>query len=58
MESRWWLWKATQDTAHLAESWRLLQHLRDNAPEEYRETVINNVPLHRDIATAAQGAGL
>ena len=58
MESRWWLWKATQDTAHLAESWRLLQHLREHAPEEYRETVINNVPLHRDIATAAQEAGL
>ena len=39
MESRWWLWKATQDQAHLAESWRLLKHLCAHAPKEYRETV-------------------
>jgi tetratricopeptide (TPR) repeat protein len=58
MEARWWLWKATADRAHLAESWRLLQHLRDHAPEENRVTVIANVPLHREIAAAAKEAGL
>ena len=58
MESRWWLWKATNDRAHLMESWRLLRHLRDHAPEENRVTVIANVPLHRDIAAAAKAAGL
>jgi tetratricopeptide (TPR) repeat protein len=58
MESRFWLWKATNDRAHLMESWRLLKHLRDHAPEENRVTVIANVPLHRDIAAAAKVAGL
>ena len=58
MEARWWLWKATNDRAHLMESWRLLRHLRDHAPEENRVTVIANVPLHRDIAAAAKAAGL
>jgi tetratricopeptide (TPR) repeat protein/predicted Ser/Thr protein kinase len=57
-ESHWWLWKATGDTAHLAESWRALQHLRDHAPEEFRQTMIENVPVHRDIAAAAKEAGL
>lgn len=54
MEARWWLWKATEDPAHLAESWRLLRHLRDHAPEEYRVSMMERVPLHRDIAAAAR----
>ena len=58
MEARWWLWKATGDRPHLAEAWRLLVHLRDRAPEKYRETILSNVPLHRDIAAAAKEAGL
>jgi tetratricopeptide (TPR) repeat protein len=58
MEARFWLWKATSDRAHLMESWRLLKHLRDHAPEENRVTVIANVPLHREIAAAANAAGL
>jgi tetratricopeptide (TPR) repeat protein len=58
MEARFWLWKATQDRAHLAESWRLLVHLRDHAPEENKVTVMENVPLHREIAAAAKAAGL
>jgi tetratricopeptide (TPR) repeat protein len=58
MEARFWLWKATNDRAHLTESWRLLRHLRDHAPEENRVTVIANVPLHREIAAAAKEAGL
>ena len=43
--------------SHLDEAHRLLQHLRDHAPEEYRDTMVENVPLHRDIAAAwaAQG---
>jgi tetratricopeptide (TPR) repeat protein len=58
MEARFWLWKATKDRAHLAESWRLLVHLRDHAPEENKVTVMENVPLHREIAAAAKAAGL
>ncbi len=52
MEARFLLFKATRDATHLEEAHRLLTHLRDHAPEEYRETMITNVPLHRDIAAA------
>ena len=52
------LWKAANDPAHLAEAHRLLAHLRDHAPDEHRESVITNVPLHRDIWAAATQAGL
>ena len=40
MESRFHLWKATDDLAHLSEAHRLLCHLRDHAPKEYQETMI------------------
>jgi len=43
---------ATGDPGHLKEAHRLLCDLRDHAPEEYRETMIENVPLRRDIMTA------
>jgi tetratricopeptide (TPR) repeat protein len=52
IEARFLLWSATNDIAHLEEAHRLLCHLRDHAPEEYRETMIRNVPLHRDIMAA------
>jgi tetratricopeptide (TPR) repeat protein len=51
-EARFLLWRLTSDAAHLEEAHRLLCHLRDHAPENYRETMIENVPLHRDIAEA------
>jgi hypothetical protein len=51
-EARFLLWKATSDTTHLEEAHRLLCHLRDHAPEEFRETMIENVPLHREITAA------
>ena len=43
---------------HLAEARRLLDHLVEHAPAEYRESMLENVPLHRDIlrAWAANGA--
>ncbi|MHC4469855.1 MAG: hypothetical protein ACYS99_02730 [Planctomycetota bacterium] len=31
---------------------RFLRYLVDHAPEEHRETMIENVPLHRDIVAA------
>ena len=55
---RFLAWKATCDAAHLEEANRLLCDLRDHAPEEYRETMIENVPLHRDILAAGKEAGL
>jgi hypothetical protein len=51
-EARFLLWKASADPTCLSEAHRLLCYLRDHAPEEYRETMIENVPLHRDIMAA------
>jgi hypothetical protein len=59
METRFRLWLATKDKAHLAEAHRLLCFARDHAPEDCRDSMIENVPLHRDIMKAweEQGAG-
>jgi tetratricopeptide (TPR) repeat protein len=58
MEARFVLFKATAAAADLAEAHAMLTQLRDRAPEEYRSSVIENVPLHREIAAAwaARGA--
>jgi len=58
MQARWKLWRMTGDRPHLEEAWRMLRHLRDNAPEESRQSLMERVPLHRDIAAAAGEAGL
>jgi len=52
MEAHFLLFQATTDRTHLEESHRLLCYLRDHAPEEYRETMVVNVPLDRDIMEA------
>jgi hypothetical protein len=52
MDARFALWKATNDAAHLEEAHRLLEYLREHAPEEDRDTMIENVPLHREIQEA------
>jgi len=54
MEARFAMWKATDDAEHLVEAKRLLDYVRDHAPEECRETMIENVPLHRDIMAASE----
>ncbi|MHC4955102.1 MAG: protein kinase domain-containing protein [Planctomycetota bacterium] len=46
------LWELTGDRAHLDEAHRLLAFMRDHAPEEDRDSMIENVPLHRDIMKA------
>jgi hypothetical protein len=38
--------------AHLAEAHRLLRHLHDHAPEDCRDSAMENVPLHREIMRA------
>ena len=53
MNARFRLWELTNDKAHLTKAHRLLEHLRAHAPEDCRETMIENVPLHRDIMNAA-----
>ena len=52
MEARYRLWLATGDRKHLEASWAVLSRLRDAAPAEWRETMIERVPLHREIARA------
>jgi serine/threonine protein kinase/tetratricopeptide (TPR) repeat protein len=52
------LWHATGDLVHLAEAKRLLDHIIAQAPPEYRESMVANVPLHREIAEAARAHGL
>jgi len=54
MEARFTLWKAEGKPADLAEAYRLLRNLRAHAPEEHRESMITNVPLHGDIRAAWQ----
>jgi tetratricopeptide (TPR) repeat protein len=58
IEARFVLWQVTGEPAHLAEAKRLLDFLREHAPAECRDTIVANVPLHRDIAAAAKAAGL
>ncbi|MHC4550992.1 MAG: IS1380 family transposase [Planctomycetota bacterium] len=52
MDARFQLWKGTNDPEHLSEAHRLLCIMRDHSPEEYRTSMIENVPLHRDIMQA------
>ncbi|MHC4973898.1 MAG: serine/threonine-protein kinase [Planctomycetota bacterium] len=52
MECRFSLWRAAQDPADLEEAHRLLEHLVEHAPEDCHASMIENVPLHRDIAAA------
>jgi tetratricopeptide (TPR) repeat protein len=57
MYCRFRLWEATQDTAHIEEAHRLLCFMRDHAPEDDRASMIENVPLHRDIMKAWEDCG-
>jgi tetratricopeptide (TPR) repeat protein len=57
MEARFRLWELTTDKVHLEEAHRLLCYARDHAPEDCRETIIENVPLHRDIMRAWEEHG-
>jgi tetratricopeptide (TPR) repeat protein len=49
---RYRLWQLTGDAAHLEEAKRLLDFRVEHAPEECRESMIENVPLHREIMEA------
>jgi tetratricopeptide (TPR) repeat protein len=58
MEADFLLWRATSDRAHLESAHRALSALRADVPDEYRESIVANVPLHREIVAAAKEAGL
>jgi tetratricopeptide (TPR) repeat protein len=57
MEARFRLWELTKDKAHLEEAYRLLRHARDHAPEDCRTSMVENVPLRRDIMQAWEEHG-
>ncbi len=57
MEAHFLLFGVTGDPAHLAEAYRLLMFLRDHAGEECQTTILENVPLHRDIVAAWEERG-
>jgi hypothetical protein len=52
IECAFLLWKLTDDRAQLEKAHRLLVGLQESAPAEYRQTMISNVPLYRDIQAA------
>ncbi|MHC4956170.1 MAG: protein kinase domain-containing protein, partial [Planctomycetota bacterium] len=52
IDARFRLWEVTQDREHLDEAHRLLTFMREQAPEDCRDSMIENVPLHRDIMEA------
>ena len=57
MAVRFRLWELDGDSADLAAAHRLLASMRDHAPEDCRESVVENVPLHRDIVAAWEAHG-
>jgi len=58
MESHYVLWRATDDEEHIARAHDLLAELRSGAASEYRDSMIESVPLHRDIEQAWRDAAL
>ena len=52
MEARFVLWQATKDPEQLEAAHRLHALQIENAPEECREAMLENVRLHREIAEA------
>jgi hypothetical protein len=49
MEALFLLWKATGEREQIETAHEMLQHLREHAPEEYRDSMVKNVPLYREI---------
>jgi len=57
LNDRFLLWQSTRDWHHLAEAKRLLDHVVEHAPEEYRESMLNNVRINREILEAWEKHG-
>ena len=57
MEAHFRLWELTGDEHHRTEARRLLDHLRDHAPEDCRDSMLENVPLYREITNSIPGHG-
>ena len=43
------MYRVTGERSHLDAAWERLTHLRDNAPPEYRESMMRDQPMHRAI---------
>lgn len=54
MEAHFGAWRAFGERSHLEKAHRMLQHLRQHAPEEDRDSMVEQVPLHREITAAAK----
>lgn len=52
IEVRYLLWRVTADRTHLEEAHRLLLELRSQAPEADRDTMLERVPLYREVVAA------
>lgn len=50
MEAAWRLGRVTGDAARRGEARRLLEEATGHAPPEFRSSMVENVPLHRQIA--------
>jgi tetratricopeptide (TPR) repeat protein len=51
------LWRGTGEPAHLVEARRLLDAAAASTPEALRESMLTQVPLHRDIVRKSDAAG-
>jgi tetratricopeptide (TPR) repeat protein len=52
LEARYHLWRATSDEEHLEAAHDLLLRIRSGSPAEYRDTMLEHVPLYRQVRTA------
>ena len=50
------LWRATGDVEHLEDARGFLDGLVENAPEEYRASVVSGVALHRAVVDELRAA--
>jgi predicted ATPase len=57
MTARLHLWELIGDKTHLEEAKRLLDFAVEHSPEDCRTSMIENVPLHRDIMKAWEEHG-
>ena len=52
LHTRYFNWKGTGNLQYLQDAKQALDHLVEHAPEEYRESMLTNVRLHREIESA------
>ena len=57
LELAWLLWRATGEETHLVEARRLLDHLREHAPSEHRDAMVDRIGVYREVRDAEPRAG-